>query len=88
MQIVDASVVDKYVTYLNSDKKLSANSKRQRIAACSSFFSDLERWEVITKNPFKNAKHLHKQKISIKPADKIPANTDLYLLEAYPLNQI
>ena len=63
---VNARLVDKYISYINSDKNISDNTKRQRIAACSSFFSNLERWEVINRNPFKGAKGLPKKKIAVK----------------------
>ncbi len=76
---VDALIVDKYIAYLNSNKRLSSNTKRQRIASPSSFFSDLERWEIIFKNPFRRAKGLPKKKIAIKEAEQIPSNEELDL---------
>ncbi len=85
---VNALVVDKYVSFLNSDKKTSDNTKRQRIAACSSFFSDLQRWSVIGNNPFKGIKGLPKKKIAVKEAEQIPSNKELDLLEQYALSQI
>jgi len=85
---VDALVVDKYITYLNSNKKISDNTKRQRIASCGSFFSDLERWRVVDKNPFLKVKGLPKKKISTKDTDQIPTNEELDLIERYALDQI
>lgn len=84
---VDAQVVDKYIIFLNSNKNISDNTKRQRIAACSSFFSDLVRWRVVPINPFKGARGLPKKLINVKDADQIPTDEELDLLEEYALTQ-
>ena len=89
---VDANVADKYISYLNSQKKKtkkepSDNTIRQRIAACSSFFTDLVRWGVVPLNPFKGAKGLPKKKIVVKDADKIPTDEELDILEEFALKQ-
>jgi integrase len=77
-----------YTAFLINDKSISDITKRQRIAASSSFFTALERWEVINRNPFKGIKGLPKKKISIKQADAIPSNAELDILEAHTLQQI
>jgi|GEM_PF-3090341 len=85
---VDSLVVTKYITYLNGQKVLSDNTIRQRIASLSSFYSDLELWEIVIKNPFKRAKGVPKKKIAVKKSEQIPTNDDLDMLEKYALEQI
>jgi integrase len=85
---VDALTVDQYVSFINSDNMLKDNSKRQRLAPCSSFFSVLERWKILDRNPFHGAKGLPRKEILVKHADKIPTNTELDLIEQYALKQI
>lgn len=84
---IDAQVVDKYIIFLNSNKNISDNTKRQRIAACSSFFSDLVRWRVVPINPFKGARGLPKKIIAVKDADEIPSDEELDILEEFALTQ-
>ncbi len=85
---VNSQLVDKYISYLNSDKKLSNNTKRQRLASPSSFYSDLTRWGIVSMNPFKGARGLPKKQIAIKEAEQIPSNDELDLIENYALKQI
>ncbi len=85
---VDSLVVDKFISFLNSNKQLSGNTKRQRIASPSSFYSDLTRWGIVSMNPFKGAKGLPKKKIAIKIAEQIPTDEELELIENYAIQQI
>ncbi len=85
---VNANVADQYASFLINDKSISDNTKRQRIAACSSFFSIIERWEVVPKNPFKGIKGLPRKRITIKQADSIPSNEELDILEKYVIREI
>jgi len=85
---VDPLTVDKYIAFINTDKTLSNNTRRQRIAACSSFFSDLERWGVIDKNPFQRAKGVPKKTLLTKSYDSIPTNEELDHIERFALIQI
>ena len=80
---VNAKLVDKYVASLKDKGNLSNSTIRQRIASCSSFWSSLERWEIVNRNPFKGVKNLPKKEISVKQSDEIPTNDELDLLEVY-----
>ncbi len=85
---VNSLVVDQYINFVNSDKQLSNNTKRQRIASPSSFFSNLTRWGIVSMNFFKGAKGLPKKKIAIKIAEQIPTDQELDLIEEYAQQQI
>ncbi len=85
---VNSKVVDKYVSELKNDMSISDNTKRQRVAACSSFFTTLVRWEVVNRNPFHGIKGLPKKKIAIKQEEQIPTDKELDLLEKYALTSI
>ncbi len=84
---VDSRIVDSYVAHLNS-QSLSANTVRQRVIACSSFWTTLDRWKVIDiKNPFIGARGVPEKPISTKKPKDIPTDGILDLLEQYALDQ-
>jgi site-specific recombinase XerD len=81
---VNSQVVDDYLIFLKTQKigskKISDNTARQRIAAPSSFYRALLRWQKISVNPFLGCKQ-PKKKLQIKSVEKIPENSDLDELE-------
>ena len=87
--VADANprVVDAYISYLQNAtlggtrQKLSKNTQIQRIAACSSFWSTLMRWDVLDKNPWIGSRK-PKKEIAIKQGEKVPTEADLSGLES------
>jgi len=83
---VNPRVVDSYISYLQNatldtkKKKLSKNTQIQRIAACSSFWSSLNRWQILEVNPWFGSRK-PKKEISIKQGEKVPTDADLQKLE-------
>jgi len=79
---VNARVVDAYVSYLQNStlgrtkRKLSKNTQIQRIAACSSFWSALMRWQILDSNPWFGCRK-PKKEISIKQGESVPTDADL-----------
>lgn len=85
---VNAKIVDEYITYLHQRVDIKNNTKRQAIAACSSFWSHLVRWDIINKNPFLGSKHLPKKTIAIKQTEKIPSYKELDMIENLALENM
>lgn len=88
---VNAFIVDDYLSYLKHSRTigridrrrtLSDASIRQRIAACSSFWQSLVRWEIVSMNPFKGSK-LPKKLLQVKKPEKIPTHKQLIECENY-----
>ncbi|MBX3722394.1 MAG: tyrosine-type recombinase/integrase [Turneriella sp.] len=88
---VDSKVVDDYVSFLRSTKtagrikagvKVSDNTIRQRIAACSSFWKSLKRWDIVANNPWLGCK-MPKKRIAVKKAESVPEDRELDLMEGY-----
>ena len=88
---VDARIADDYLIYLKSvktsgvssrGKRLSANTIRQRIAACSSFWDSMIRWKDVSLNPWHDIK-LPKKKIAIKKSESVPTNKELDLIKDF-----
>ncbi|MBN2443110.1 MAG: phage integrase N-terminal SAM-like domain-containing protein [Spirochaetales bacterium] len=50
--LCNAIHVDNYIIFLK--EKYSNNSVRQKVSICSSFYSTMKRYGVITLNPFSN----------------------------------
>jgi len=84
---------DEYLRYLKNvkikgrskrDKKLSISSIRQRMAAPSSFFSKLVRWQFIEANPFWGCS-LPKIHPQTKKVSAVPTEWQLNQLEKYCL---
>ena len=83
---VNPRVVDSYVSYLqnatlaNKKERLSKNTQIQRIAACSSFWSLLNRWQIVETNPWYGSRK-PKKEIAIKQGEQVPTDADLLYLE-------
>lgn len=84
---VDAGMVDSYVIYLKKLEILSDNTIRQRIAACSSFWKNLIRWDIVSKNYFLGAS-IPKKELAMKSSKSVPTNIQLNKIENYLRNQI
>jgi len=93
---VNALIVDDYLRFLKNSKtvgrvdrkrKLSDASIRQRIAACSSFWQALKRWEIVVNNPFKGCK-LPKKLLQVKTPEQIPTTKQLNECEKYCRNKM
>lgn len=52
----DAFIADNYRDYLKKESELNPTSIKMYLSATSSFFTQLERWEDIAKNPFRGQK--------------------------------
>jgi site-specific recombinase XerD len=79
---VTAKEADKYILFLKEDK-CSGGTVKLYFRAVSSFYTHLERYDLIKKNPFKNTKI----KVDATPKDKyIPSEEDIYVLEDYILD--
>jgi len=72
---INALDADDYVRYLNKQYTMD-NSIRERIAAVSSFFSFLERHDIINKNHFKGCRRPPRP-FETKNSEEIPEEEDL-----------
>ena len=71
--------IDDYVNYIEKQYTMR-NSIRERIAAVSSFFSFLERHDVISKNYFKGCRRPSRP-FETKSSDEIPGERELQIIE-------
>ena len=71
--------IDDYVSYIYKQYDMN-NSIRERIAAVSSFFSFLERTDIISKNYFKGCRRPPRP-FETKESDEIPDEEQLHLIE-------
>lgn len=87
---VDAKIVDDYLIYLQkavvqipgkAKRRISVNTLRLRVAACSSFWRSLKRWEIVAQNPWLGA-DLPKKQIAVKKAESVPSDRHLDKIEA------
>ena len=73
--------IDDYVNYIQKQYTMR-NSIRERIAAVSSFFSFLERHDIISKNYFKGCRRPSRP-FETKSSDEIPGDHELQIIENY-----
>lgn len=87
---VDTKLVDDYLIYLQKSvvqipgkakRRISVNTLRLRVAACSSFWRSLKRWEIVAQNPWLGA-DLPKKHIAVKKAEAVPTDRHLDKIEA------
>lgn len=71
--------IDDYVSYIYKQYDMN-NSIRERIAAVSSFFSFLERTDIISKNYFKGCRRPPRP-FETKESDEIPDEEQLHIIE-------
>jgi len=71
--------IDDYVNYIQKQYSMN-NSIRERIAAVSSFFSFLERHDIISKNYFKGCRRPPRP-FETKSSDEIPGENELQIIE-------
>jgi site-specific recombinase XerD len=71
--------IDDYVSYIRKQYNMN-NSIRERIAAVSSFFSFLERHDIIPKNYFKGCRRPPRPS-ETKISGEVPDDTDLEIIE-------
>lgn len=71
--------IDDYVKYIEKQYNMR-NSIRERIAAVSSFFSFLERHDVISKNYFKGCRRPSRP-FETKSSEEIPGDKELKIIE-------
>ena len=71
--------IDDYVSYIYKQYDMN-NSIRERIAAVSSFFSFLERNDIISKNYFKGCRRPPRP-FETKESDEIPDEEQLHIIE-------
>ena len=87
---VNSRIVDDYISYLktikidsdNSGNKISNNTIRQRVAACSSFWKSLKRWNIVSDNPWIGC-DLPKKFIAIKESEKVPTDEELNIMQEF-----
>jgi site-specific recombinase XerC len=73
--------IDDYVSYIRKQYNMN-NSIRERIAAVSSFFSFLERHDIISKNYFKGCRRPPRP-FETKDSGDIPDEAELGIIEQY-----
>ncbi len=75
---IKALDVDDYISFLKK-QDLSNSSLRLRVSAVSSFFSHLQRMDIIEKNYFKGCE-LPKKKFETKSSDEVPNDDDIKII--------